>query len=240
MAKSNKVIVKSNKWKTTTSRFVCFIDIMGFKDLVSRSSHLEVFNLMSKLADEKKVLETAFNNGVKKEYKDILYTTTFSDSIIFFTKDGSKYSEIAIMIAITYLMEQAMSMGIPVKGAIAFGEMSVDKAEQIFFGQPLIDAYLLQEDVFYYGVVVHNTAEQKFTKLANKRYFQDVSTPLKSGNISHYNLNWFSQLINGRQTNYTLKKKFDNLVKKHRNITSGRPRRYLDNTIQVFNLINKE
>jgi hypothetical protein len=42
--------------------------------------------------------------------------------------------------------------------------MTLDDENSIFFGQPLIDAYLLQEELYFYGVVMHHTAELKLTK----------------------------------------------------------------------------
>lgn len=228
------------EWLITTSRYVCFIDIMGFKDLVARQSHAKVFNLMSRLSDAKELLHSVLNNDSKSKSKNLLYTTTFSDSIIIFSKDNSDDSEIAMMISMSYLFEKAMSNGIPLKGALSFGRMSVDKEKQIFFGQPLIDAYLLQEDLFYYGIVIHNSAEQKLTRLSDESYFKDLLTPLKSGNIYHYNLNWFAYLTEEDKSNKVLEKAFKKVTKKHRGLTSGRPRKYLDNTLQVFNSFYQE
>ena len=227
-------IKDTQKWPITTKRYVCFLDIMGFKELVNRRSHKQVFSLMKKLSDAKEVVRETFDDHEDIGYRDILYTTSFSDSIVIFTKDNSKASYIAIQVASAYLFEKAMSKGIPLKGALAFGEMSIDKDTQIFFGQPLIDAFLLQDDVFYYGVVVHNSAEAIVAKNMKSKSFKDISTPLKSGSIMHYNLNWFDYMKDEGQKDGVLVKKFDKLVNKHRGLTSGRPRKYLDNTIQVF------
>lgn len=233
-----EIDISKPNWSITAKRYVCFLDVMGFKDLVSRRSHRQVFSLMKKLSDAKNSIRLAFDENENKKYHDIIYTTSFSDSIVVFTKDNSKTSLIALVaVAIPHLMQSALSKGIPMKGALAFGEMSIDKEGQIFFGQPLIDAYLLQEDVYYYGVVVHNSAELLVSKTPTNKHFIDISTPLKSGNISHYNINWFDHLKKLKQKDFIIKKKFGQLVSKHRSLTSGRPRKYLDNTIQVFKQI---
>lgn len=195
---------------------------------------------MSRLSDAKEILHKVLNDSLEEKNKNVLFTTTFSDSIVIFSKDNSDDSEIAMMIAMSYMFERAMSNGIPLKGALSFGRMSVDKEKQIFFGQPLIDAYLLQEDLFYYGITIHNSAEQKLSRLSDKQYFKDLSTPLKSGNIFHYNLNWFSYLTPESIFNKKLEQAFNRLIKKHRRLTSGRPRKYLDNTIQVYNAFKQK
>ena len=60
-----------------------------------------------------------------------------------------------------------MSMQIPIKGVIAQGIFSYDKENELYFGKPLVDAYLLHEELKYYGIVVHNTAEKTIKKYQN-------------------------------------------------------------------------
>lgn len=43
--------VDVNNWQITTNRFVGFIDIMGFKDMVARSSHEDIYDMMKKIND---------------------------------------------------------------------------------------------------------------------------------------------------------------------------------------------
>ena len=85
-------IKDTQKWPITTKRYVCFLDIMGFKELVNRRSHKQVFSLMKKLSDAKEVVRETFDDHEDIGYRDILYTTSFSDSIVIFTKDNSKAS----------------------------------------------------------------------------------------------------------------------------------------------------
>jgi len=37
-------------WNLTDKRFVCFLDIMGFKDLVMRNSHDEIYKMLNELS----------------------------------------------------------------------------------------------------------------------------------------------------------------------------------------------
>ena len=92
-----------------------------------------------------------------------------------------------------------------------------------FFGQALIDAYLLEEDVQYYGIVVHHTAEKSVIALKSS-LFEDKQLPLKSGNIAHYELAWYkghSQEVEAGLNRVRLS-------------VSDAPRKYVDNTRKML------
>ena len=129
-------------------------------------------------------------------------------------------------------MQAAIKQKIPIKGAIAQGEITCDIPKQLFFGQALIDAYLLEENIHYYGILVHHSAEISVIKLENK-FFQDIKAPLKSGKIFHYELSWY---INDPTKDR--KKQLDEIVAALKNIrqtVSDAPRKYIDNTIDIIN-----
>ena len=53
------------------------------------------------------------------------------------------------------IMKECMKEIFPINGAIVKGKFSCDTEKNIFFGQALVDAYLLQSTLFYYGLAVH-------------------------------------------------------------------------------------
>ncbi|MEP7230323.1 MAG: hypothetical protein ABI691_08735 [Ginsengibacter sp.] len=241
MATSKKT--KIIDWKTTDERFVVFLDIMGFKDFVARNSHDFVYNMMKSLSKSKKVIEATFLDdelGAEYKTKDI-YTTSFSDSIILFSSDDSSLSFEMIITSAAFFISEAMKNSIPMKGAMAYGTISVDKIQQIYFGQPLIDAFLLQEEVNYYGAILHNSVDNyinkntaKLSKEA-KKFLLEKKTPLKSGLMQHNNINWFRFLGSDLEDLSKAKKDFEKIVNSLRLVTSGSPRKYIDNTVEFYN-----
>ncbi|RVT78411.1 hypothetical protein EOD40_04020 [Flavobacterium sufflavum] len=232
MAKTRK-----QSWNVTENRFICFLDIMGFKDMVMRNSHNEIYQILEELAKERSTLD----EGKVESYEtDSMKTVSFSDTIVIFTKTDSKECLELITFAVSWLFARAMEKEIPIKGAIACGTMSVNISRQIFFGQPLIDAYLLQEDVAFYGLVLHNTAEKKLNEyievMIGDELYHDCKVPLKSGKIDHFILDWVAA-INFENGKEEAKKIGLDLMKKHRHKTSGGPRKYIDNTIEIINQI---
>ena len=239
-AKSESKKNKKKPWYPTDKRFICFLDIMGFKDMVMRNSHEEIYDLLTELSKHRNSLE---NTNLPEKYDpDSLKTVSFSDTIVVFTKDDSVECLELLTLSVSWLFAKAMEGGIPMKGAISLGEMSINIARQIFFGQPLIDAYLLEEDVAFYGIVIHNTVEKFLNEnplndVFKKRYVECL-TPLKSGKINHLILDWVIALDDD-EINIPVKDLSLSLMKKQRERTSGSPRKYIDNTIEVINQITK-
>ncbi|MBD5321839.1 MAG: hypothetical protein HDS01_03590 [Bacteroides sp.] len=227
-------------------RFVVFLDIMGFKDRVARSSPE---NLYSELTEFNKDITNIINSSKKidthelsqlsgksdialisgRENVNNIILAQFSDSIVLFSNDNSKESLLAISNVARQIMISAINRDkpIPLKGALAEGEITCDMPKQLFFGQALIDAYLLEENVQYYGIVVHHTAEKSVINL-NEKIFKDSLVPLKSGKINHYELVWYNDSA------FDIKSGLDRI----RLSVSDSPRKYVDNTNSIISSYN--
>ena len=120
------------EWQKTTKRFVTFFDIMGFKDMVQRNTHQKILSKLESLKKILKFLENVSpedNKELKKLNTEKFQTrsVTFSDSIIFFSK-GDKLEDLQKITADSYaLLSTALKKNIGIKGAIAFGEITVDE-----------------------------------------------------------------------------------------------------------------
>ncbi|MCL1946895.1 MAG: hypothetical protein FWF51_07080 [Chitinivibrionia bacterium] len=165
-----------------------------------RKTHEEAFNKLKSLMEKTK--------NQMNIYKTLIHCVNFSDSIVVFSRDNSLNSLRAIIDSAKNLMVKAMQNEIPIKGAVAYGEISVDvnDGNQIFCGQPIIDAFLFQDlQLYYYGVVFLHSFEDFIIK-GNKNMYDDINnekdihkksiieieTPIKVGIVNHLNLNWFS------------------------------------------------
>lgn len=206
-----------SEWKLTANRFVAFLDIMGFRDRVARNSHKTVLDSLTSLS-------VFISEKLPKD--NTIVFSMFSDSIVFFTRDDTEDRFISISQLLCNVIKESIRLKIPIKGAISKGEMSVNPSKQLFFGQPLIDAYLLEEDVLYYGIVVHHSLEKIIKSEINDLFF-DVKVPFKGGASFHYVINWCDgDFINCRRC-----------VNEIREMVSDEPRKYIDNTIDVINAL---
>lgn len=233
---------KKTNWKPTDHRFVCFIDLLGFKDKVMRKSHEEIYSELNKISSTKKALEDAVNDErLDKWYDDVdIYIVSFSDSIVIFTKSDSLDNFRFFILAIRLLMANAVESKIAMKGGIAHGLISVNKSEQIYFGQPIIDAYLIEEDVNFFGIVCHNSVDSIIRKNINieiiNRCFKFIETPLKCGYLNHYILDWYYPLVRDLQ-DLSDDDKMAYIISIHKEFydtVSGSPRKYIDNSIKLL------
>lgn len=206
--------------------------------MVLRNSHDDMYSKLKDISKHRSIIESLNETeNIKKRFKEAqIYTVSFSDSIILFSSGGTEEDAELLTQATSFLFAKAIEKNIPLKGAMAVGKMTVDKENQIFFGQPLIDAYLLEEDLYYYGVVAHHTMVHYLNNLKGKFKYQfhffSKKTPLKGGNALHLNLNWKKALgiIIGDKTQI----KFEDKMKEFTGLVSGKPAQYLDNTIDMF------
>ena len=211
--------------KNTANRFVAFLDIMGFKERVARTNH-------SKLLAQLTNFNRDITSYIGKYQNTEIQLAQFSDSIVLFSNDATQKSLKTLAEVTCGIMQTAIKQQIPIKGAIAQGKITCDIPKQLFFGQALIDAYLLEENIHYYGILVHHTAEKSVINLGEKSIFKDIKAPLKSGKIFHYELSWY---VNNNCQNR--EQQLDNIINALKNIrqtVSDAPRKYIDNTLDVI------
>tara|TARA_R110002020_G_scaffold180858_2_gene375571 strand:- start:2299 stop:3081 length:783 start_codon:yes stop_codon:yes gene_type:complete len=233
---------KKTNWKTTDKRFVAFLDLLGFKDKVARKNHNEIYNELTKISSIKKEIESVAESEDDGYFADAdTYVVSFSDSIVLFSKNDNIANFEFFLIAIRYLFADAIAHNIAIKGGIAHGEISLNKSEQIYFGQPIIDAYLIEEDVNYLGVVCHNSIDYYLNK-SEINYSEQLKgllfefmTPLKCGKINHINLDWFINTFDiENKSEKEIELEIISILKNYYVTVSGSPRRYIDNTIDLF------
>lgn len=234
----------------TKKRFVVFLDIMGFKERVARNTQKSLYkeltefnrditdivnstkNVKRSKAVKQNVIDQSVVSLLKSEEDDNdILLSQFSDSIVLFSNNNTKSSLEIISNVAKRIMLSAIKREkpIPLKGALAEGDMTCDMDKQLFFGQALIDAYLLEENVQYYGIVVHHSAE-KSVKKSNSNIFKNSLVPLKSGKINHYELVWYDE------SSTDIKSGLDRI----RLNVSDSPRKYVDNTNDIIGSYNKE
>ena len=229
---------KDSDWKDDAKRFVLYLDIMGFKERVRRTNILELkkalVNFHDKFVKLKPLLEGPDGDGGKKT---LMKMVQFSDSIVIVSKVDTEADLNHITRAAVILMQTALETGFALRGVISCGQMVFDEEKQLFFGNALVDAYLLEQEMCCYGVIFHATAEEKVNEtLKNKEvvYFpiENVEIKLKNGFSNHYYVAWHKMKKNLSKGN--MSKEALKWLKNLRETVSGNPRVYLDNTRNII------
>lgn len=230
-------MVKSEiEWPSTCKRFVVYMDIMGFQDMVFRNTHSEVLEKMeifripiNKIKNEAIDQLKGRKSGWKVFENTVVRPVIFSDSVLLFSSDDSLGSAENIIWSVQSIIDHALEKGIPIKGAIAFGEQTADFKKSLYFGRPLIDAWELQKETNFYGIVLHHTIEKHLVEKEWMRKLDGTDilkypTPLKSGVVTHYVVNWLeSQKVAGKVK--------ESLPRLYSGV-SGSARLYVDNTMK--------
>ena len=133
--------------------YVLYADIMGFKERVMRTEH-------SKLKDEFEKLKTALDAWLVPTKKAVSFKTSFFSDSILIVDASTKKGFNRISKAAAGLMQVSLEHKFPLKGVISKGPFTYDEEKQLFFGKAIVDAYLLQEQVYYYGIVAHHSVEE--------------------------------------------------------------------------------
>lgn len=222
----------AKNWKVTTNRYVVYIDIMGFKDLVARTRHQNVYGMMKSIMVSMNATQTVF--GKTSKDSNNLLMMTYSDSIIIYSENDSIESQKNIIGGTACLLDFLINDEIPFRGAIAFGNMTLDIYNSIFFGQPLIDAYLLSEELSFYGVAVHATAEYK-NGFANNLSVCSYPCLFKNGVANHLTIAPIQFIVN--DTPEGALKRLQKSVSRLGINSSGSIRKYIDNTLKYLDFL---
>ncbi len=226
----------------TKKRFIAYFDIMGFKDFIYRNSHKKVSKIMDeivKVVSEIKDYESELlKSPIDKRNKTFLegkvvLPVIFSDSIIFISESDTQYDLHKILLVSSFFLAQSICSSIPVKGAISHGLFTADFEKSKFFGQPLIDAFLLADEAQFYGVIVHNSVEARFNKRGTPEYEDLIKrglVPMKGGSVTHYFSLWEEVL----DEKYRNKVEMRKIIEKFYSTSSGNVRRYVDNSIAIY------
>lgn len=190
------------------TNYICFLDILGFKDFINNNDHNQVELIFSALNNI--LIDTA--NGKNSDDSGVynIESLFISDSIILWTRNTDFESFENLVVVTNWILGISMGLGLPMRGAMASGEISVYSNDNntTIFGKPLTEAYLMEIRQQWSGCIIMDScfealynapAKHKRNKEQITKYFsKDISmykVPLKDGVIREYNvLNWIPDI----------------------------------------------
>ena len=167
-----KVLQYRNRW-------FCYLDLLGFKDLVRKT---DVSNVIA-LYDG--VIEKLRAGAEAKKPWGISYSW-FSDTFILFSRSDSLQEFILLEQAGRLFFQRLILSGIPVRGALSHGKLYSNLDKNIFIGEALIDAYEYGEKQNWLGFLLTPSV---YTRLAGTdldiRSHYNYRPVLRQGIITH-------------------------------------------------------
>jgi len=125
-------------------RFVAFIDVLGFSDLVYKNQHKELESYFQTVAN---ILSDMQLNDNK------IQSISISDSIILVAPEGLDGFK-KIIKAVRSIQRKLLFKNIFIRGAISFGEVYFDDKLNIIVGKGYIKAYLLEKEAIFPRVII--------------------------------------------------------------------------------------
>lgn len=231
-------LIEKPDWNEDVPRLILYADFMGFKNRVFSTNHGKLKDLLVK-----------FNESWHRKLQPLqsggdLKFVQFSDSILVVANGTNSKMFNLITKAAVCMMHEALKINFGIKGVIAQGTFSFDESSGLYFGRPLVDAYLLHEEIKYYGIVVHHSAENTVKiNLSDSNPYSKKDIFIEKGKVSHYHLCWnlVDTLLAPNDITDTCNSWLDAIEE----TVSGTPRQYIDRTRDVmkndreeFNMMN--
>jgi hypothetical protein len=218
--------------RSSKERYIVILDILGFKERVKEKKHSRVYRELHdiKLLLSKSVRDSKNSFTIRKGIDPLDYII-FSDTILIISHGVTKSDFHCLRYYSVEIIRHCFMNSIPIKGAMAKGEISYNKKEQIIFGRPIIDAYLLAEQMNVMGIIIDKSAEKDASTIYHSYYIHD-KIPLKSGNVKHYcfNIKKDDRFPENKKVFLSIQ----NGIKKMYLDTNANPRLYFDNTLELI------
>lgn len=159
----------------TSQRAVTFIDVLGFREkLLGRAldsfaanyeSAIEMIRTFNQPLPPPSGMPSIFPCAKPGERWCIQYV--FSDSIILFALDDSDESFLKLLVYSWRVVQALLATGMHPRGAIAFGEMYVNEATDVFLGKALAEAYELEQIQDWVGVALAPSAHARYSAIVD-------------------------------------------------------------------------
>lgn len=137
-------------------RWVAHLDLLGASALVESKPWIEVFQVYAR------AVESLRGGGFARNR---VRRFTFSDSFILYTIDDTAYSYRALDSFCRDFVLSLTRSQIPVRGAMAYGNLYADPRSSLYFGQALLDAYRVGESLDWIGFVLCDSAKKRLSEV---------------------------------------------------------------------------
>lgn len=153
---------------------VAYIDILGFKELVSKSEinqkdFIKIHKALNKFTllknkefwEEARILMSVEEDVQKKIETDfyidhMVHCSCFSDGVIIAVEAGEKINErcSALIALLAKISNELLREKIAIRGAISYGNLFINDSSDIYFGNALIEAYTLESTISKYPRII--------------------------------------------------------------------------------------
>ncbi|MEM7087148.1 MAG: hypothetical protein AAF489_13255 [Bacteroidota bacterium] len=125
------------------NRIIAFVDVLGFKNLVFSNSNKKLNQYFNVIINDFKV------DAKKYSLKYLL----ISDAIVVSVKNTEESFK-AIVSILSKLQTKLLLHGILIRGGISFGDLYINRTQNIVVGAGMINAYQLESKAIYPRIII--------------------------------------------------------------------------------------
>ena len=185
---------------------IALCDILGFSELVKKN---DLCTLVDKsLAWLRQSLHHSMHkNGFPTDVPSIaavnehrkLGIAWFSDTILLYTRMDDDEAVQELFATVGWLLFETMIGGPRIRAGIAHGEAFIDPANSLYVGEPIIEAYRMEQCQNWSGAALCSSAFERMPADAQTGAFDDwwvvpYPVPTKSGVCQTLAINWTTGL----------------------------------------------
>ena len=143
--------MKSNTCYEYTDSYIAFLDILGFKNLVTKNTCDQIARLFQNIRNP--LSEMGLGTSIEIDLSEVKMKV-MSDSICFHIATDKKYALLSIVAVCQAFQGELLGLVCPVilRGAVVHGDIYQDG--DITFGSGLVDAYSLEENEARYPRII--------------------------------------------------------------------------------------
>ena len=132
--------------------YVALIDLLGFKNIIKKQSCEDIAQYYDEI--HQKATVTVNTTGMALVPSDKITMKVMSDTVCFFVECTEKNSLAGLLAFCSYFQVRMMQLKIPVlsRGAVVKGKVYCEG--DVFFGEGIVNAYLLEENVAVFPRVI--------------------------------------------------------------------------------------
>ena len=232
-------------------RTVGFLDILGFNNLIDQTS----LDVLAKRYENIVTQERAFvdldrslrghvptlfpNHGNNRS--SLCTQHIFSDSVILVATEDTETACLALLLRTWRLSQLFLAAGLPLRGAIEYGEVYVNSISSIFLGKALSTAYRTESQQDWVGICINETVPTRYPSISDSSrrkhdvlsdIFKLYPVPFKGGAVEKlHTINWrFNYVVQegtrslfGSHNDPNIQRKIDNaLAYARRGVSSQR------------------
>lgn len=191
------LLMKCN-WINQESWIVHF-DILGFQEAINRpGEHLAIRVLQSKIDDVIEYLKLGLD-----DFHNRVGYILLSDTFLIYSKT-SKVEEYPIIVSLAKrFINKCISIKLPVRGAVSFGEMIIGYDERIFMGKAFLESHQFGEDQNWLGLLLTPSATEELYRkelFPIRHGFVDKDIPLRK--YAHLKNNVYAYTFINGSTNF--------------------------------------